>query len=84
MTSNLVHQVGEGNRETRIHSVGQFVLLAAAAALNGLLSLGLLYGYSHEALGLQVFGSPTLALLWIVWLKSGFSWLRGHPMAQPS
>ena len=70
-------------REARIHSAGQFVLLAAVGVFNGLLSLGLFYGYKHEALGLQVLGSPTLVLLWVVWLRSGFSWLRGHLIALP-
>ena len=70
-------------REARIHSAGQFVLLAAVGLFNGLLSLGLFYGDKNEALGLQAIGSPSLALLWIVWLKSGFSWLIGHPIAPP-
>lgn len=70
-------------RAIRVHSVGQLILLAALGGCNVLLSLGFLYAHRRGALFLNAAGPLALALLWVVWLRSGFSWLRGQVVALP-
>ncbi len=70
-------------KQSRTHSAGQLILLAALGTFNALLSLAVVYTYRRYAAFHYITGAAILVPLWGVWLSTLLNRMRGRPVGPP-